>query len=244
MARKYTIQLTQAIADFAAAIADYYGTGNYTIYYQDTQYLVFSIPAISNKVLRIRIVYNDWGGHFNYGDEWTSGSTITNDKSISLWFEKMNANGLLVLSQYHLQYFNNDAKASTIIVGQLSNDEYVGIGIQNSTSNIVRSTPRLMTDDSLVAPLFPSIPYSNALTPSTNKLLTFPCYILHIPTATIKEDSVGNPVYIKGVRVCKYSSIFDNDNVVNYYMNGYYDQYTSFGVSTIGFFSEIDNYTL
>jgi hypothetical protein len=156
----------------------------------------------------------------------------------------MNANGLLVLSQYHLQYFNNDAKASTIIVGQLSNDEYVGIGIQNSTSNIVRSTPRLMTDDSLVAPLFPSIPYSNALTPSTNKLLTFPCYILHIPTATIKEDSVGNPVYIKGVRVCKYSSIFDNDNVVNYYMNGYYDQYTSFGVSTIGFFSEIDNYTL
>jgi len=244
MARKYSIQLTQEISDFATAIADYYGEGNYTIYYQDSQYLVFSIPAISNKVLRLKIVYNGSGGHLNYGDEWTSGSTITNAMPIHVWFETMKSNSYLILSQYSMQYFHqDDSQLATMIVGQLSNGEYAGIGLQHSTSNVGRAQPKLMTDNTDIAPMLPNISTS-AITDTTSKIITFPMYILNAVSGNLLVDSEGNPVYMKDIRVCRYSSILDNDNLFNYSMNCFYDKYLTYGYDTVGFITEIDNYTL
>ncbi|NCB61032.1 MAG: hypothetical protein EOM46_27020, partial [Gammaproteobacteria bacterium] len=134
MARKYTISLSTETTDFANAIADFYGEGKYTIYYKSSEYLVFSIPAISNKVLRVRFV-NGAGGHFYYGDEWTSGSNITNAQYISLYFNSaVQGAATLILSQYALQFFNTDTTYNSVVfIGQLSNGEYAGIGLQIST---------------------------------------------------------------------------------------------------------------
>jgi len=243
MARKYTISVTTEVADFAAAIADFYGEGNYTIYYQNSEFLVFKIPAISNKVLRVKFM-SGAGGHFNYGDEWTSGSDITNVQYISLYFNSaVQGSADLILSQYSLQFFNTDTSfLSTIIIGQLSNGEYAGIGLQNTTSQLDRSVSKLMTDDSIIIPMFPSI-VTNNVSSESNKLLKFRMYIANT-TPVIKSDLEGNPVYMKDVGICRHNSILDSDNIYIKYMNCYYNNYSAYGLSTVGFATEIDNYTL
>lgn len=134
MANKgYIISIsTNALSDIGNALIDKYGVG-VTIYYQTTAYLIFGCPAISNKVIRIYYVSGKFT--FNYGDAWTSTTTITNARSL-----QGNADGICTQIQLVLgdTFFLLNALAGSytcfVIIGKLTNNNYIAIGLTSFTN--------------------------------------------------------------------------------------------------------------
>jgi hypothetical protein len=242
MARKYEINFSTEIADIATAIADYYGVGNYTIHYQTTEYLVFEIPAVCDKVMRIRILYNTAGGTFAWGDAWTSGSTITNAVAIHSYFQPIQAASYLVLSPNCFKYFSMNSYGDIIIVGKTSNGLYAAFGFLSNSGLSSRGTPKISSDNSNIYPLVFSSQNHNIKTAS-NKTIKIPLYIIN-STGQIITDNDDNPIYMLDTSICKAASILDADNIFIYYSTFYYNIYTTYGGFMAAFIDEIDNYTL
>ena len=132
----YSLSITAPMADLKAALINKYGSGGITVYYETASYLIVSVPAISDKVLK----FAQTRMALYYGDAWSSGSTITNAVLFSGYDSSgTNATELhLVLGDNLLLLCTLESSlvSRTNIIGKMTNNKYVCIGmIGNSNSS-------------------------------------------------------------------------------------------------------------
>jgi len=137
MANSYfAIGLTSSIAEIAAALTAKYSSG-VTIHYTNTSYIVFTCPAISNKVIKIYAPGSSNTPYVYYGDAWTSTTTITN-QVVFTGYQSGTCSGIQLVLGTNFMFFQAFSSAVVIVtalVGQLSNGHFVcigGIGTSNA----------------------------------------------------------------------------------------------------------------
>jgi len=131
MANKYySIGLTTPMADIKAALQDKYGSGNVTVYYETTAYLIVGCTAISDKVIKFNW-YNSSALLLFYGDAWTSGSTITNQVQFAGYSGGTTSEIHLVLgsNMFFLNLLSSYINSMTAVIAKMSNNDYICIGL-------------------------------------------------------------------------------------------------------------------
>jgi hypothetical protein len=244
MPRKYLISASSAfhLIDISAAIADYYGAGNYTIHYQDSANLIFSIPAISNKVIKITTAVPT----FYFGDAWTSGTTITNQVKVSSfsfdWSSYREGMCLVLSSNYFLLCPTN----GIVCYGILTNNAHVAFA---ATTLEAESTCYNLDDGTNIYPLTTSTSrtLSHIRTSDTGKILKHPLLFLDQYYNIIEES--GSPVTIENLALCELGyCVCESSNVI---IHAVVDVGFNRGLMAVGTYdldfsliAEIDNYTL
>jgi hypothetical protein len=132
MAKHYALRgtsYTDVASDLAAALLDYYGAG-VTIHYNLSGYVIFSCPAISDKVIK----FYGSGLAWDYGTAYVSGSTISNP--ISFATQGSFANADLVLGDKFLLFTGWQAGSYTqvVLIGKMQRGDHVAMGWSNYSS--------------------------------------------------------------------------------------------------------------
>lgn len=117
---------------------------NITTLYEDSANIVFICPNISNKVIRFYLQYGEDNLYVYLGDSWTSGTTLANQITISgtrlrmgTYFRMFTSQNLLIFNQYGTI---SGTPSIVIILGKLSNDEFLASAISTSGKVIYNST--------------------------------------------------------------------------------------------------------
>jgi len=131
----YTISITAPIPDIKAALIDKYGSGGVTVHYETTTCLIVSVLAISNKVLK----FSGTRTATFYGDDWTSGTTITNPVQFS-GYDSSGSNNTemhLVLGDnvFFLCTLEASYNSRIAIIGKMTNDKYICIGMVGTSNS-------------------------------------------------------------------------------------------------------------
>ncbi len=121
----YSISVTNTtIAEIKNALESKYGAG-IIVHFQDSNNIIFSCTALSNKVQRIYYSYNRL--FFYYGDAWTSGATITNQNPWAGYNHGACEYIDMILGDNTFFICANQGsalKGILIIMGKLTNDKY------------------------------------------------------------------------------------------------------------------------
>lgn len=238
MSRKYEIGVADPLNDIASAIADYYGVGNYTIHYQTTTDLIFEVPSVFNKVIRMGS-----RGTLYYGDAWTSGTTITNQQTVCS-DASSNVLNYLILSTYAIKYFIAAVNATYQIIGSLNNDEYVCIAFCSDSHLDQNMYPKRISDNTILT-LYVLCSTRLDLKTSENKILKYPLYFTDADGYII-SDTNGNPAYLRDTMLCGITSNIFNDD---YLFISFYSYRFLINPAVILAYSSViddnlDNYTL
>lgn len=136
----------------------------YTMHFQDSSNLVFSMPSVSNKVIQITMAGST--ANIYYGDSWTSGTTLVNKVTV-IYQTNALVNGILVFKPnlFAIAY-NADAGNmynNLALFGKASdNSFYLLMGSGGNSSD--GGWRNLSTGDVLI-PIIPTFPI---LSPSGN----------------------------------------------------------------------------
>lgn len=191
----YAVALATFIADIKSALQTQYGSGNVTVHYETKNYLIFSCSVISNKVIRIY-----WSGsvlaNVQYGDAWTSGSTITNGVQFAGYSSGTASAFHLVLgdSFFLLVWLAATQVSGVIIIGKMTNDKYICAGLMGQSTYAMYTTSRNTTDNVSIFP----VTFSNGFTGSSSKL--YKSQIIYVRSdGTVEEELGGNIAGITGL---------------------------------------------
>lgn len=136
MAKHYALgnSYSDLRVQFDAALQDYYGAG-VTIHYSSSYYVVFSCPAISDKVLRVEFRSN--GTSWFYGDAYVSSYNISNQVQF-VYTTSYGANQTdLVLSDDYLLAVITSATVGVqgvALIGEMTNGDFVVAGCGTTSS--------------------------------------------------------------------------------------------------------------
>lgn len=142
---------TVTIAEIAAALQDKYGAG-VTIHYTNADNVIFSCPAVSDKVIRL---YSNYGLNCYYGDAWTSGTTITNSVKICGYSVSSSNISLNMVLGPNTIFFSairspiSTGGGTVLIIGKLSNDDFAILSALGNTSSYYSSYLSYNTTKSL-----------------------------------------------------------------------------------------------
>lgn len=126
MAKHYALRgtsYTDVASDLATALLNYYGAG-VTIHYNANGYVIFSCPAISDKVIKFFGSNLVW----DYGTAYVSGSTISNPVLFAA--QAAYANTDLVLGDNFLLctgWQMND-NTQVVLIGKMQSGDHVAMG--------------------------------------------------------------------------------------------------------------------
>lgn len=195
----YSISITTTIADIKAALQDKYGSGNVTVYYESTSYLIFACAALSNKVIKTYKL--NAGVSFSYGDAWSSGATITNE----VVFLSSGSSGTLTTVHLvlgdNLFYMCCEADYDGVaLIGKLSNNSCICVGF-SAISGPSYSKGRNTTNgtDLFIGTL------SDGFTDSAGKLYKqYPSFITS--GGAVEENADGSLAYLSGLYNISYSA--------------------------------------
>lgn len=169
--KAYGLTYSTWSAQMVSALISRYGAG-ITIYFSDVSNIVFSCPAISNKVIKVSIIQLVSGNdtyqllQARYGDAWTSGSTITNPISFMVWnypSEYSSAQYLfisitLILGDNFILCWGDGSRSQMFLIGKLTNGKYLTMGLLGKSSPLVGVHGYLT--DSLIEIEIPTISFA------------------------------------------------------------------------------------
>jgi hypothetical protein len=253
MARKYTL----AGADFAnivtfveAAIADYYGVGNYTIHYTDATNIIFSIPSIFDKVIKM-----DFGSRYDlrfyFGDAWTSGTTITNsvDVMIDIYWQIVAQNMYLILDSKFIAFTTPIEAMLFAYYGKLSNEESIAFSFGGATGAYAAQYRAYKTNDptNMLEPHILNVSMNSILSES-GKYLKLPIMFLNANYTPLCDDLTHVPLSPQNIYCTQ--SLPSSEYASNYifriystwYSSGYY--YALLSNSPSSLVIDLDNYSL
>ncbi|PKP53809.1 MAG: hypothetical protein CVT92_02435 [Bacteroidetes bacterium HGW-Bacteroidetes-1] len=256
MARKYIIAPTipAILEGIANAIADYYGAGNYTIHYTDATNVIFSVPAIFDKVMRIQLTdLNSWIYAY-YGNAWTSGTTITNQVLFSNGNLNaiINSNSYLILGDTFFQLFTGSNPFGTILYGKLTNNTFACFSARTHQDYCDGMTPYTTVDNTRIYVYSMASKKANILSAS-GKILKCPLFVLNATLRMLEDPITFIPVSFIGINTTTYSTmVADADNIfiipISTFDNAYFGwRYLNdhlAGQIVGSFVFEIDNHTL
>lgn len=125
MGKVYNLPASGKLAAIVAALREYYGEG-ITIYGSSSSELVFAIPSISTKVIRI---YGT-GQYLAFGDAWTTGTSITGNVVTAVAHNRAGSGvaGTLLLHDTGLMYTYTDSYNFQTCLFKLSNGSAIAGG--------------------------------------------------------------------------------------------------------------------
>lgn len=133
MANKYYSISTSTPKDaIKAALLDKYTTG-VTINYEGSTDLIFTCPAISDKVIKLESLGSSY--YFYYGDAYVSGTTITNSVQFGgIYTGSMTAIHLILGDSFFL--FNSILSDNSflVLIGSLTNGEHICYSVVGNSS--------------------------------------------------------------------------------------------------------------
>lgn len=166
----YSINLATALADIKSALDAKYTV---TTHYISTTDFVFSCAALSNKVIKLTLNSSRLLAY--YGDDYTSGATITNQVQFSgIYTGSITEIHLVLGGDTFLlcAYQGTTVKGVLIVIGKLSNGDYAAGGAVGSASNSYNGGCQWVNTTDGVA-LFPSA-FSAAFGSASGKLYSQP----------------------------------------------------------------------
>jgi hypothetical protein len=243
-ASKYVITpdyLTIA-SQIAAALTDFYGAG-VTIHYADGTNLVFSCPAICDKVIKMLLASSQF--QFYCGNAWTSGTTITN--SVTIQGESWGAcvtDMYLILSDEFFLFVDptTPTDPSTFLVAKTTDDTFFILTTVSNTSSAY-SIPRYTYETAAMTRVYPLplICGSNVKHPD-GYLLKMPLLFIDANTKLMLNTD-GTPLTIEGLYITPTVSvnIFDSSDVFVSSQARYFNNQSAIGPSNYGLLVELSS---
>ena len=184
----YTINpTTGTVGEISAAMQAKYGAG-ITIHYEDATNIIFSCPAVSDKVIKITTPSTSWRVY--YGTAWTSGIIITDSVIWSALPGSSSANAIdLVLGDNTIFILvKTSANYGTLVAlfGKLTNDNYAVL------STIYYSNTNCFCFNTTTGAALAPRGFSNPFASSSGKLFTQP--ILLISSSGIIEQNTDGSI--------------------------------------------------
>lgn len=247
MAKKYVLSADRSlsVSEVAAAIADYYAAEDYTIHYSDETNIIFSIPSIFDKVIRI------WFGSSNafrayFGDAWTSGTTMTNTVTIADYYSESFTNVQYLILDTKFVFLLTGNYERPILFGRISNGESIAFSTINlySTANRHNNhyTYRIKSGTTNERAYYISKRYeSDVVTDVGNFLIKEKCHFLDASGKLIL-DSFGAPVYLENLYISPLTtqnSVLSNE-IFTYCLTHYYNGYITYGAARFAFLFELE----
>jgi len=201
------LNATYFLSDVATALTAKYSTA-LTIHYQTTDYLIFSCPAISSKVIKIYYTIGKVG--FYYGDAWTSGSTITNQVTFCLQtYSTYNWTGAEVVLGDSFLLFNlvtatTSVSSKLAIIALDTNGDSVVFGMNGGTSVSAlyeNDLCRNITDAKAIM----LRTFDDAFLGADNKVYKFPLIITD-SSGVLLLDGEDEPLSITDLYVASYKT--------------------------------------
>lgn len=193
----YTVGTTAPIAEIKAALISQYGSGNVTVYYETTSYLIFSCSAIANKVIKL-YWYSTSNFMAYYGDAWTSGSTITNQVQFIGYGGGTASEQHLVLGDnfFFLATLCSTLLSLITIIAKMTNNDYVCIGLMGNSASTYNANCRGVNTTDAVDVRLSTLDYKFAS--STGKLYK-QNLIIAKTNGTAEQNTDGSLATINGL---------------------------------------------
>lgn len=210
MYKKYAIDLSYFNDHVVAALTAHYGEG-LTIHYHYGQYLIFSLPAACDKVIRINFT-----GAKLYpaiGDAWTGTSVITNPKELQVNQYATTVSMTLVLgSSFILFIGDNGSDPFIVLFGKLTNSECFAICSTVSTHPTYLSWRKSMLTDGNLCGFFPMAMGIDATHPD-DYLIKIPVMIVNYANKLLINTD-GSPATLPGMFFTPAASSIYNSNKI------------------------------
>lgn len=243
MAKKYVItpDYNTIIAQFAAALTDYYDTG-VTVHYTSATTIVFSCAAISDKVIRLDLVSAEFD--YYYGDAWTSGTTITNMVTVQSGSNgTMVTNGYLVLGANFILFVDtNTSDSAILLIAKASNGKFVFITTTSSgTAAYYSNRSSYITDTGTRVYFLNTFGLSCEVLHPDGYLPKFPIMLID-NNQTMLLNSDGSIATIDGIYFTAKlsSSIYNSSDVFVHITTHFYNNYNVIGSYSCGILVELE----
>lgn len=147
-----------------------------TIFYETSQYLIFSTP-LTSKIIKIGI-FNDTSPtfYFQYGDAWTSGATITNAVSIGYNTTSVDYQytgiDMIVDTTYFLLVCKGSGFSTVSYLGALTNGDVIMFSAGTVLADALNTHARNITRSEDMFPI--SLAIRGNITDDSGNLLAFP----------------------------------------------------------------------
>ena len=206
--RALDITSTQAtVTSFKQALLDKYGANNLTFHYENTQNLIFTCPQINEKVIRV-YCESVLKIRFYYGDDYSSGTTLTNSES---FFYNYNSGTdiHLVLGDAFILINRNASDSNYYSLGVIAKTKAgvsICFGAINGTNTSYTSNvlTRDVTNDKPVT----FLSYAKNMYSSENIPYITPLYLIYMDTNVPLKQSDGTFDTIEGLYMSCYIGEF------------------------------------
>lgn len=242
MAKKYVItpDYNTIIAQFDAALTDYYDTG-VTVHYTSATTIVFSCAAISDKVIRLDLASG--GFKYYYGDAWTSRTTITNSVTVQSVSGTMNTNGYLVLGANFILFVDTTTNHTAILlIAKASNGKFVFITTTSSvTATYISSRSSYITDTGTRVYFLNTVGLTCEFLHPDGYLPKFPIMLIDTNQHMLINND-GSVATIDGIYFTAKlsSSIYNSSDVFVHITTHFYNNYTVIGSYSCGILVELE----
>lgn len=191
----YSIGTSTTIADIKSALQTQYGSGNVTIYYETSSYLIFFCSTIADKVIKI---YVSGTPRFYYGDAYSSGTALTNEVAFAGYSTTATAIHLVLGDSFFYMCWLG-SYSGIAVIGKLTNDSYICLGLNSASATASNSKGRDTTNSLDIVP----ITIGGGFVNSSGKLYKQPVIFVKAD-GSVEEQTDGNIAGISGLYSISY----------------------------------------